>query len=42
MVKTAPFDARPDCYDDWFDRHAAAYKSELRALRALCPTTVTA
>jgi SAM-dependent methyltransferase len=37
MAKTAPFDARPDCYDDWFDRHAAAYQSELRALRALWP-----
>ena len=37
MPKTAPFDAHPDRYDDWFDRHEAAYQSELRALRAAWP-----
>jgi SAM-dependent methyltransferase len=37
MPKTAPFDAYPDRYDDWFDRHEAAYQSELRALRAAWP-----
>lgn len=37
MAKTAPFDAHPDRYDDWFDRHEAAYRSELKALRALLP-----
>jgi SAM-dependent methyltransferase len=34
MARTAPCDAHPDHYDDWFDRHEAAYQSELRALRA--------
>ena len=24
MAKTGPFDAHPDRYDDWFDRHEAA------------------
>ncbi len=37
MAKTAPFDAHPDRYDEWFDRRAAAYRSELRAVRALLP-----
>lgn len=37
MPKTAPFDAHPDRYDNWFDRHEAAYQSELRALRAAWP-----
>jgi SAM-dependent methyltransferase len=37
MAKTAPFDAHPDRYDDWFDRHDAAYRSERRAIRTLLP-----
>jgi len=37
MPKTAPFDAHPDRYDKWFDRHDAAYRSELRALQSLLP-----
>lgn len=37
MAKTAPFDTHPDRYDDWFDRHRAAYESELAVLRALLP-----
>jgi len=37
MPKTAPFDAHPDRYDNWFDRHEAAYRSELRALQAAWP-----
>lgn len=37
MAKTAPFDTHPDRYDAWFDRHEAAYRSELRALRAALP-----
>jgi SAM-dependent methyltransferase len=37
MAKTAPFDAHPDRYDEWFDRRPAAYRSELRAIRALLP-----
>lgn len=37
MAKTDPFDEYPDRYDGWFDRHDAAYRSELRALRSLLP-----
>jgi SAM-dependent methyltransferase len=37
MPKTSPFDAHPDRYDDWFERHEAAYQSELRALRSALP-----
>lgn len=37
MAKTAPFDAYPERYDAWFDRHEAAYRSELAAVRALLP-----
>jgi len=32
MAKTSPFDVHPDRYDDWFDRHEAATRFELRAL----------
>ena len=39
MPKTSPFDTHPDRYDDWFDRHEAAYQSELRAIRAVLPNT---
>ena len=37
MAKTGPFNAHPDRYDDWFDRHEAAYQSELRAFRSALP-----
>lgn len=37
MAKTTPFDAHPDRYDEWFERHDAAYRSELRAIRDLLP-----
>ena len=37
MAKTGPFDDPPDRYDDWFDRHEAAYQSELRAFRSVLP-----
>jgi SAM-dependent methyltransferase len=37
MAKTAPFDAYPDRYDDWFEQHEAAYQSELRAFRSVLP-----
>lgn len=37
MAKTAPFDVYPDRYDAWFDRHEAAYRSELAAIRMLLP-----
>jgi SAM-dependent methyltransferase len=37
MAKTAPFELHHRRYDDWFVRHAAAYQSELLAVRALLP-----
>ena len=37
MPRTAPFEAHHHRYDDWFVRHAAAYQSELLAVRALLP-----
>lgn len=37
MPRTAPFKAYHRRYDDWFVRHAAAYRSELLAVRALLP-----
>jgi len=37
MAKTAPFETHHHRYDDWFERHAAAYQSELLAVRALLP-----
>jgi len=37
MPKTDAFDAHADRYESWFDRHPAAYESELRAVRELWP-----
>ncbi|MBE9551448.1 MAG: class I SAM-dependent methyltransferase, partial [Proteobacteria bacterium] len=37
MPRTAPFEVHHRLYDDWFVRHAAAYQSELLAVRALLP-----
>jgi ubiquinone/menaquinone biosynthesis C-methylase UbiE len=37
MPRTAPFEAHHRRYDDWFVRHAAAYHSELLAVRAQFP-----
>jgi SAM-dependent methyltransferase len=37
MPRTEPFVAYHRRYDDWFERHAAAYHSELLAVRALLP-----
>jgi SAM-dependent methyltransferase len=37
MPKTEPFEIYHHRYDDWFQRHAAAYHSELLAVRALLP-----
>jgi len=37
MPKTIPFETHHRRYDDWFVRHAAAYHSELLAVRALLP-----
>ena len=37
QAKTAPFDAHHERYERWFDKHQAAYVSELLALRTLVP-----
>lgn len=37
MRRTAPFESHHRRYDDWFVRHAAAYYSELLAVRAQLP-----
>ena len=37
MPRTAPFESHHHRYDDWFERHAAAYHSELLAVRAQLP-----
>jgi SAM-dependent methyltransferase len=37
MSRSAPFEAHHRRYDEWFVRHAAAYQSELLAVRALLP-----
>lgn len=37
MAKTEPFEEHAERYEAWFERHAAAYESELRALRAVQP-----
>jgi len=37
MPRTAPFEVHHRRYDDWFVHHAAAYHSELLAVRALLP-----
>jgi len=37
MPRIAPFEAHHERYDSWFDRHDAAYYSELLAVRALLP-----
>ncbi|ELZ21395.1 class I SAM-dependent methyltransferase [Natrinema limicola] len=37
MPKTAPFEEHTDRYEDWFDAHDDAYRSELNALRRLIP-----
>jgi len=37
MGRTRPSDAHPDRYDDWFERHDAAYQSEFWAVRSFLP-----
>ncbi|MCO5763488.1 MAG: hypothetical protein NHG36_18625 [Chromatiaceae bacterium] len=39
MPRTATFDTPSSRYEAWFDNHAAAYVSELLALRAFVPWT---
>ncbi len=40
MAKTDPFDRYSDRYEAWFERHTAAYQSELDAVRRLWPAKV--
>ncbi len=37
MTRTAPFERHHEQYDEWFERHRAAYVSELLALRPFVP-----
>lgn len=37
MARTGPFDADAVSYDGWFEEHAAEYRAELEAVRALLP-----
>jgi ubiquinone/menaquinone biosynthesis C-methylase UbiE len=37
VPRSAPFESHHQRYDDWFVRHAAAYQSELLAVRAQLP-----
>lgn len=37
MPRTEPFETHHLRYDEWFERHSAAYHSELLAVRALLP-----
>lgn len=38
MPRTAPFDALPERYDDWFERHPREFAAEVRAVRTLLPS----
>src|SRR6056297_1468238 len=40
MPKTGPFETHVDRYEAWFERHAAAYESELRAVHELWPADI--
>ncbi|MDG4866620.1 class I SAM-dependent methyltransferase [Guyparkeria sp. 1SP6A2] len=37
MARAAAFEQHPQRYEDWFERHEAAYVSELLAMRAFVP-----
>lgn len=37
MPKTGPFDTYSDAYDEWFQKNADLYESELAAIRPLIP-----
>jgi SAM-dependent methyltransferase len=37
MPDPEPFETHPERYDNWFDRHPDAYRSELAAIRELWP-----
>ncbi len=37
MAKTSAFEAEPDRYETWFEKHLFVYQAELRAIKALLP-----
>lgn len=37
MPKAAPFEEHTERYDEWFEQHESAYRSELEAMRRLIP-----
>lgn len=37
MARTASFEANVERYEEWFERHDAAYRSEVAALRQILP-----
>ena len=37
MTRTTPFDTKVDRYEQWFETHPAAYRSEVAALKRVCP-----
>ena len=37
VPRTEPFDQHADRYDQWFEKHAPTYQSELQAVRTLLP-----
>lgn len=37
MSKAKPFEEHAERYDDWFEQHGSAYRSELEAMRRLIP-----
>ena len=39
MARTASFEANTERYEQWFERHDAAYRSELVALRQIAPSS---
>ena len=39
MARTASFEANTERYEQWFERHDAAYRSELAALRLIAPAS---
>ena len=38
MARNRPFDEHGDRYEAWFERHSAAYESELQAIRDMLPS----
>ncbi len=38
MIKEKPFDEHLERYEEWFERHESAYRSELKAVREMVPS----